>query len=756
MTKTALLGYPRIGLKRELKFAEEKFFRNEISADDLLKTASNIRSSNWKYLKDSGIDIIPALDFSLYDNVLDLAYALNIIPKRFRNIELSDLELYFALARGIQNEKIDAEALAMKKWFNTNYHYLVPEFDAGTKLNVNAEFLKKQLIQAKEENVNVRATIVGPYTFIKLVKFEENLDYKKAEQEILQAYISLIAELKGTGIAEITVQEPWLVKDLSEADVNEFLGIHKTLQEQSGIDFYLSTYFGDIRDVIKKLPELNFKGLSLDLVEGPNNVNLIKNVNFDKDFEVSLGIVSGINIWKNSYEKSLNKIKALTEKFDNVVISSSSSLLHVPLSLSTEKVLPETQKVWLAFAEEKVKEIVDLRNILDNKDAQGAFENNKKLFQNSRIEEDKEIVDKVVNLSEDNFKRTPNREARAEIQRQKLGLPLLPTTTIGSFPQTTEIRELRKKLRNNEISNEEYESSIKTHIKECIEHQEQIGLDVLVHGEFERNDMVEYFGRKLSGYLFTENGWVQSYGTRCVKPPVIWGTVKRNAPMTVEVSSYAQSLSKRPVKGMLTGPVTIFNWSFPREDVSKKESILELALAIKDEVDDLEKAGIKIIQIDEAALREKLPLRKNEWHPEYLDIAIPAFRLVTSEVAPETQIHTHMCYSEFGDIIHDIDDMDADVISFEASRSNLELLGYLKDCGFETAVGPGVYDIHSPRIPSEEEITLKLRKMLSVISSSKLWVNPDCGLKTRGNKETWPSLTNLVNAAKEVRKELKS
>ena len=517
----------------------------------------------------------------------------------------------------------------------------------------------------------------------------------------------------------------------------------------------LQTYFGDIRDGYERIGKLSFDGIGLDFVEGKETAHLVNKYGFPKDKVLFAGLVNGKNIWRNHYEKTLQVLDGLKEKGYSVVISTSCSLLHVPYTLENETKLSEEVKKYFAFAKEKLTELAELKQISEeaDKSANAAYKKNVQLFQSDRKCQNEKVAKRVAAIEEKDFTRLPVFEEREKVQKDTFKLPLFPTTTIGSFPQTADVKSTRTAYKQGKITEKEYVEFNRKKIAECVELQEEIGIDVLVHGEYERNDMVEYFGENLDGYLFTEKAWVQSYGTRCVKPPIIWGDISRSKAMTVDWSVYAQSLTKKPMKGMLTGPVTILNWSFPREDISLKESAYQIALAIRDEVLDLEKNGISIIQVDEAALREKLPLRKSDWYCEYLDWAIKAFRLVHSGVKPETQIHTHMCYSEFTDIIPAIDNMDADVITFEASRSDLTILDSLKENHFKTQVGPGVYDIHSPRIPTVEEIVAALEKMAEKIKPEKLWVNPDCGLKTRGVKETKPSLENMVEATKRFRKE---
>lgn len=566
----------------------------------------------------------------------------------------------------------------------------------------------------------------------------------------IEAYARIFKQLEDLGANWIQLDEPSLVKDLDERELALFKALYEPLLLQKGkLKVLAQTYFGDVRDAYDVLLKLPFDGIGLDFVEGRKTLELVER-GFDDGKVLFAGVVNGKNIWRNNYQKTLDLLKKLNVK--NLVLTTSCSLLHVPYTVASEELEEDVTKHF-SFAEEKVRELVELDALLKNQSPE-FLRKNAELFEKPRVLENAELHQKIADLKPEAFVRQPEFAVREKIQKQEFNLPLLPTTTIGSFPQTKEVKQKRAAFRKHEISQEEYDEFIAERIDSWIRFQEEIGLDVLVHGEFERNDMVEYFGQHLEGYVFTKKAWVQSYGTRCVKPPIIWGDVSRKDPITVRWSVYAQKQTKKIVKGMLTGPVTILNWSFPREDISIKESTLQLALAIREEVLDLEKNGIRIIQIDEAALREKLPLRRSDWQSEYLDWAIPAFRLVHSGVKPETQIHTHMCYSEFNDIIPAIDDMDADVISFEASRSNLEILDELKEKNFKTEVGPGVYDIHSPRIPTVEEIEQALHRILAKVKKEKVWVNPDCGLKTRGEKETKASLKNLTQAAQNIREEL--
>ena len=747
--KTSVIGFPRIGRNRELKFASEKYFKGEISEAELLEVAKDQRKFNVTTQKSAGIDLISSNDFSFYDNVLDTAFLFNVIPQRYKDLSLSVLDTYFAAARGYQGDKGNVKALAMKKWFNTNYHYIVPEFDDGTKVELIGTKPVDQYLEAKSLGVETKSDIIGPFTFLKLTRFTGKTKAEDIASTLTDEYIKLVSKLQEAGCGLVQFDEPYLVRDLDAADIALFESIYKKILSNKGsVKVSLQTYFGDIRDIYDNVVALDFDLIGIDLVEGKKSLELIESKGFPKDKILIAGLVNGKNIWRNNYKATNDKIAKILDKVseDNLYIGTSCSLLHVPYTLESETKLPADYKKHFSFAEEKLTELKEIAS----KD-QAALNSNIKLFENRVNVLDQKVKDRVSSIKESDYTRLPVFEEREKIQKERLNLPKFPTTTIGSFPQTADVRRNRKDFKNGTISENEYVEFNKKKIAECIKHQEELGLDVLVHGEFERNDMVEYFGEHLEGYVFTEKAWVLSYGTRCVKPPVIWGDVSRKEPITVKWSVYAQSLSDKPVKGMLTGPVTILNWSFPREDITLEESTLQIALAIRDEVLDLEKNGISIIQIDEAALREKLPLRKSDWYSEYLDWAIPAFRLVHSGVEAKTQIHTHMCYSEFTDIIPAIDSMDADVITFEASRSDLLILDALKENNFKTEVGPGVYDIHSPRVPSVDEIVTALTKIRAKTEDSKLWVNPDCGLKTRGEEETTASLRNLVEAAKIIR-----
>lgn len=760
--KTSIIGYPRVGAKRELKKWTESYFKGAISKEELLTQAKELRISQLKTLAQK-IDFVPCNDFSFYDNMLDTAVMLSVIPKQYKDLGLCEQDTYFAMAKGYQGNGLDVKALAMKKWFNTNYHYIVPVIDDSVKIKLNANKFLQSITEANELNINAKPTVIGPFTFARLTRVAaQGKSIDDYIDDIIAAYKELLEAANENGVELLQIEEPALVTDLSQDDCEKFVNIYnELLQHKGGVMVLLQTYFGDVRDIYKDLIDLEFDAIGLDFVEGIYNIELIEKYGFPSHKILFAGVVNGKNIWRSSYEKSLNIIEQLKNNIpiENVVISTSCSLLHSPYTVESEKRLSAEILNQFAFAYEKLSEISDIATLACKKD----YKNNEIYKANVALKQEKidnkayidEGVRAQINaLTPADFIRVPELFERKKIQKQALGLPILPTTTIGSFPQTAEVKQNRLKLKKGEITQAEYDDNNKKFIADAVKIQEDLGIDVFVHGEFERNDMVEYFGENLSGFIFTDFAWVQSYGTRCVKPPVIWGDVKRIHPITVETSVYAQSLTKKHMKGMLTGPVTILNWSFPREDISLKDICYQIALAIKDEVLDLERSGIRIIQIDEAALREKLPLRKCDWK-DYLDYAINSFRLVHSKVKPETQIHTHMCYSEFGDIIKDIDNLDADVISFEASRSDLTILDALIESNFKTGVGPGVYDIHSPRVPSKEEIEGIIAKIVSKLNPDNIWINPDCGLKTRGWTETLASLKNMVDAAKESREELK-
>ena len=764
-TLTSVSGFPRIGGDRELKKAIEGYWKGKHSLDQVRATAKELRERHWRLQAEAGIDLIPSNDFSYYDQVLDTAILLNVIPQRYDRLAFENPEdTLFAMARGYQGPKGDVTALPMKKWFTTNYHYLVPEIDSATDIHLNGTKPFDEFEEAKALGIHTKPVLVGPYTFLKLARNAkaEPLELDKGLVNAVAAvYAEILTRFAALGATWVQFDEPYLVLDKEDGDVELFKTLYAKIlpARTGGVKVLLNTYFGHIADVYETVSLLGFDGIGLDLIEGRDeNLEAVGRYGVGESTTLFAGVINGRNIWRNDYAASLGLVDALRQVTPNVAVATACSLLHVPFSTAGEDGLGDEVLRHFAFAVEKLGELRAVADLSDAdeeaKKASDLLRENQALFDGTRVEPDRAVADRLAALTDEDATRLPARAERQRLQREALHLPLLPTTTIGSFPQTAEVRAARARLRKGELSREEYDAFIRSQIDQVIAWQEQIGLDVLVHGEFERNDMVEYFGQRLNGFLFTRNAWVQSYGTRCVKPPIVWGDVSRREPITVAWSSYAQSRTNQVVKGMLTGPVTILNWSWPREDVSNELQTRQLALAIRDEVLDLERAGIRVIQIDEAALREKLPLRKSDWHKKYLDWAIPAFRLVHAAVQPTTQIHTHMCYSEFNDIIRDIDAMDADVISFEASRADLVVLDAIHDAHFETETGPGVYDIHSPRIPSVDEIEERIDEILAKVDAGKLWINPDCGLKTRGNEETWPSLKNMVEATRIVRARL--
>lgn len=764
-TLTSVSGFPRIGGDRELKKAIEGYWKGKHGLDQVRATAKELRERHWRLQAEAGIDLIPSNDFSYYDQVLDTAILLNVIPQRYDRLAFENPEdTLFAMARGYQGPKGDVTALPMKKWFTTNYHYLVPEIDSATDIHLNGTKPFDEFEEAKALGIHTKPVLVGPYTFLKLARNAkaEPLELDKGLVNAVAAvYAEILTRFAALGATWVQFDEPYLVLDKEDGDVELFKTLYAKIlpARTGGVKVLLNTYFGHIADVYETVSLLGFDGIGLDLIEGRDeNLEAVGRYGVGESTTLFAGVINGRNIWRNDYAASLGLVDALRQVTPNVAVATACSLLHVPFSTAGEDGLGDEVLRHFAFAVEKLGELRAVADLSDadeeTKKTSDLLRENQALFDGTRVEPDQAVADRLAALTDEDATRLPARAERQRLQREALHLPLLPTTTIGSFPQTAEVRAARAHLRKGELSREDYDAFIRSQIDQVIAWQEQIGLDVLVHGEFERNDMVEYFGQRLNGFLFTRNAWVQSYGTRCVKPPIVWGDVSRREPITVAWSSYAQSRTNHVVKGMLTGPVTILNWSWPREDVSNELQTRQLALAIRDEVLDLERAGIRVIQIDEAALREKLPLRKSDWHKKYLDWAIPAFRLVHAAVQPTTQIHTHMCYSEFNDIIRDIDAMDADVISFEASRGDLVVLDAIHDAHFETETGPGVYDIHSPRIPSVDEIEERIDEILAKVDASKLWINPDCGLKTRGNEETWPSLKNMVEATRIVRARL--
>ncbi|RZB47453.1 5-methyltetrahydropteroyltriglutamate--homocysteine methyltransferase 1 isoform C [Glycine soja] len=756
-----IVGYPRMGPKRELKFALESFWDGKSSAEDLQKVAADLRSSIWKQMAGAGIKYIPSNTFSFYDQLLDATATLGAVPPRYgwTGGEIG-FDTYFSMARG----NATVPAMEMTKWFDTNYHFIVPELGPDVNFTYASHKAVDEYKEAKALGVDTIPVLVGPVTYLLLSKpakgVEKSFSLLSLLPKVLAVYKEVIADLKAAGASWIQFDEPTLVLDLESHKLQAFTDAYAELAPAlSDLNVLVETYFADIpAEAYKTLTSLNgVTAYGFDLVRGTHTLDLIKG-GFPSGKYLFAGVVDGRNIWANDLAASLTTLQGLEGIVgkDKLVVSTSSSLLHTAVDLVNETKLDDEIKSWLAFAAQKIVEVNALAKALSgNKDAFFSANAAAQASRKSSPRVTNEAVQKAAAaLKGSDHRRATNVSARLDAQQKKLNLPILPTTTIGSFPQTVELRRVRREFKANKISEEEYVKSIKEEIRKVVELQEELDIDVLVHGEPERNDMVEYFGEQLSGFAFTVNGWVQSYGSRCVKPPIIYGDVSRPKPMTVFWSSLAQSFTKRPMKGMLTGPVTILNWSFVRNDQPRSETTYQIALSIKDEVEDLEKAGITVIQIDEAALREGLPLRKSE-QAHYLDWAVHAFRITNVGVQDTTQIHTHMCYSNFNDIIHSIIDMDADVITIENSRSDEKLLSVFREgVKYGAGIGPGVYDIHSPRIPPTEEIADRINKMLAVLEKNILWVNPDCGLKTRKYTEVKPALTNMVAAAKLIRNEL--
>lgn len=764
--KTNNLGYPRIGSNRELKKACESYWAGKISEETLLETGAAIRKANWELQSKAGIDLIPSNDFSFYDQVLDLSLTLGAIPERYQELAQtnSTIDLYFAMARGSQKEGQDVVAMEMTKWFDTNYHYIVPEFTKSQKFELFSEKIINEFKEAKASGYKTKPVIIGPVSYLLLGKEkEEGFHRIDLINKLLPVYFEILQKLEAEDVEYIQFDEPFLALNLTDKERHSITYVYNQINSRfPNIKVILANYFdcfGENLDTVLALP---VHTLHLDLVRCHSQLDdILDSGKLSPKVHLSLGVVDGRNIWKNDFKKSLSLIQkavlALGES--RILIAPSCSLIHSPCDLDLETndatLTPEI-KQWLAFAKQKIDEVVLLQSFaLDEitQDESVLFQKNTIANENrktSKLIHNEAVKNRVASITTGDDQRENPFAIRRKKQIDVLNLPLFPTTTIGSFPQTAEVRSWRAKFKKGELTQEQYDDLLQKETEETIRFQEETGIDVLVHGEFERNDMVEYFGEQLDGFAFTKNGWVQSYGSRCVKPPVIYGDVSRTNPMTVKWSSFAQSLTPKWVKGMLTGPVTILQWSFVRNDQPRAETCTQIALAIRDEVVDLENAGIKIIQIDEPAIREGLPLRKEEW-ANYLDWAVKAFRISASGVKDDTQIHTHMCYSEFNDIIQNIADMDADVITIECSRSQMELLDAFANFNYPNEIGPGVYDIHSPRVPSSAEMVHLLEKAAAVIPANQLWVNPDCGLKTRHWPETKKALTAMVASAKEMR-----
>ncbi len=761
---TQNLGYPRIGSQRELKKVCENYLAGKTGLRNVQTVGKNIRHENWQLQKEAGIDLIPSNDFSFYDQVLDHSFMFGAIPKRYHEVIQQkgndELDLYFAMARGYQKGGLDIVAMEMTKWFDTNYHYIVPEFYKDQQFKLFSTKIIDEFYDAKQLGIITKPVLIGPVTYLLLGK-EKEAGFQKLDliKNLLPVYFEIITRLKTLGVEWIQFDEPFLTLDLSEKEQQTYKDTYKQIRKEFPfLKIEIATYFESLGNNAALATSLPVDSLHIDLVRAPQQLAEVI-AHLPEKTTLSLGIVDGRNIWRNDFEASLAIIAKAVEKLgaDRIWIAPSCSLVHSPCDLDNEKneaVLTTSIKQWLAFAKQKINEVVLLKNIaLAGSSYQRQLAENILANTNrsgSTLIHNPAVKQRVNAITEKDAQRFSAFPARKIQQQQLLRLPLFATTTIGSFPQTAEVRSWRAQFKKGTLSEAEYNRLIEEETEKAVRWQEEIGLDVLVHGEFERNDMVEYFGEQLAGFTFTQNGWVQSYGSRCVKPPIIYGDVSRPEPMTVKWSAYAQSLTKKWMKGMLTGPVTILQWSFVRNDQPRWETCTQIALAIRDEVVDLEKAGIKIIQIDEPAIREGLPLRKADWQA-YLDWAVKAFRISASGVQDDTQIHTHMCYSEFNDIIKSIADMDADVITIETSRSQMELLDVFADFKYPNEIGPGVYDIHSPRVPNRAEMINLLRKAEAVIPDSQLWVNPDCGLKTRGWDETKKALVEMVAAATAMR-----
>ncbi|MEK6272777.1 MAG: 5-methyltetrahydropteroyltriglutamate--homocysteine S-methyltransferase [Actinomycetota bacterium] len=780
MALSNVAGFPRIGAERELKFATEGYWRGEVSEPELLEAAKRIRLDNWRFMQSAGIDLIPSNDFSLYDQVLDTIALVGAVPARYGHSRGPvDLDTYFAMARGRQESGVDVTAMEMTKWFDTNYHYIVPELGPGTSFSLSSTKPFDEHAEAMEElGIDTVPVIVGPVSFLLLAKsadgVPEDFDRLGLLEPLLEVYGELIERLAGQGATWVQLDEPCFVEDRSERELDALrLAYEELARVHERTRILVKTYFDHVGDAYGVLRDLPVEGIGLDFHregadvaremerEGPKNVELIAEEGGLEDQWLFAGIVDGRNVWINELEHSLDLLGGLRDRCAELVVTTSCSLLHTPVDLDAEPpsdVLDDELRSWMAFARQKVGEVVTLaRGLGEGREAIAAeLDANDRALEDRRISErtrNPAVRERVAALTDEDARRQSPYEVRREAQHARLHLPLFPTTTIGSYPQTAEIRQARAALRQGEIDAATYQRRIRSEVERVIGFQEEVGLDVLVHGEPERNDMVQYFAEQMEGYVFTQNAWVQSYGSRYVRPPILFGDVSRPAPMTTDWIAFAQSLTEKPVKGMLTGPVTMLQWSFVRDDQSRSVTCEQLALAIRDEVADLEAQEAKVIQVDEPAIREGLPLRRDRWD-EYLRWAVYCFRVATAVVRDETQIHTHMCYSDFGDIMEQIQQMDADVLLIEAARSRMELLHDWERTGYAQEIGPGVYDIHSPRVPPAEEMVELLEAAARVLPPEQLWVNPDCGLKTRAWPETEAALRNLVHAAKQLRKEL--
>jgi 5-methyltetrahydropteroyltriglutamate--homocysteine methyltransferase len=757
MVQSSVLGFPRMGGNRELKKANEAYWADKLSRDDLLAEAKRLRLEHWKLQKDAGVDSIPSNDFAFYDHVLDHIQMFNAIPDRYSKHSLHKLDEYFAMGRGHQKDGIDVPSLEMVKWFDSNYHYVKPTFQDNQtfKLADNPKPVA-EFTEAKEAGIVTRPVLVGPVSFLALGKADRDQTVEPISllEKLLPVYAELLKKLKAAGAETVQIDEPVLVYDLSPKVKAAFKPAYEALTGPEFPKLVLATYFGDIVHNIDVLPNLkNVHAIHVDLVRNPEQLQSVIDA-LGPNQTLSAGVVDGRNIWKTNFKRAIELVETAIQKLgkDRVIVATSSSLLHTPHSLDSEKKLPAEVKEWFSFAVQKTNEVVVIAKAVTDGPAtvREALEANAAAMQaraSSKRTNNQAVKERQSNVTAAMHERQSPFPERYAQQKTHLKLPLFPTTTIGSFPQTKEIRVQRNKFTKGEITAEEYEKFIEKEIQEVVKIQDELRLDVYVHGEPERNDMVQYFGERLDGYVFTTNGWVQSYGSRCVRPPIIVGDISRPAPMTVKESKYAASISSKPMKGMLTGPITCLRWSFPRDDVHQSVQAQQLALALRDEVIDLEAAGIYVIQVDEPALREGLPLRAGSEREKYLAWAVDSFKLACAGVKDSTQVHSHFCYSEFQDFFHAIAALDADVLSIENSKSDAKLLKVFEDKAYPRHIGPGVYDIHSPRVPSEQEIKDRIAEMLAFLRPEQLWVNPDCGLKTRQWKETKAALTNMVNAA---------
>lgn len=764
MVQSSVLGFPRIGGQRELKKITESYWNGKVTVDALLAKGKELRKHNWELQQKAGVEIIASNDFSYYDQVLDLSLLFNVIPDRYLKFDLAPIDILFAMGRGLQRKAtettaaVDVTALEMVKWFDSNYHYVRPTFSHSTEFKLNESAGLKpvaEYLEAKELGIETRPVVLGPISYLYLGKSDkDSLDLEPLSllEKFLPVYKSLLVKLKEAGATSVQIDEPILVLDLEESVQSKYKAVFESLADDTVPEIILTTYFGDVRPNLSAIKDLPVAGLHFDFARVPEQFDEVTSILSDKQ-TLSVGIVDGRNIWKNDFAKSSVLINKAIEKLgaERVLVATSSSLLHTPVDLASESKLNPTIKDWFSFATQKVSEVVTLTKAAKGEDVSAELQANAasiKSRKESSITTNPKVQSKLAEIDESMSTRKSPFEKRLPVQQEKYKLPLFPTTTIGSFPQTKDIRINRNKFNKGEITAEQYDEFIKKEISEVVKFQEEIGLDVLVHGEPERNDMVQYFGEKLDGFEFTQNGWVQSYGSRYVRPPIVVGDVSRSEPMSVKESVYAQSITSKPMKGMLTGPVTCLRWSFPRDDISQKLQALQLSLALREEVVDLEKAGITVIQVDEPALREGLPLRAGKERSDYLEWAAQSFRVSTSGVEDSTQIHSHFCYSDL-DPNH-IKALDADVVSIEFSKKDDP--NYIQEfSNYPNHIGLGLFDIHSPRIPSKEEFIKRIGEIMKVYSANKFWVNPDCGLKTRGWPEVRESLTNMVEAAKYFR-----